>query len=90
MIWIIGHYADRIDNADELLSSFLDSFLDEPADVQLSLLTAVVKLFLHRPNSAEELIKKGMTSVSLFSPRTRSLKLNFVKKNSLQVGDRIR
>jgi AP-1 complex subunit beta-1 len=26
MIWIIGEYAERIDNADELLESFLDSF----------------------------------------------------------------
>jgi hypothetical protein len=25
MIWIIGEYAERIDNADELLESFLDS-----------------------------------------------------------------
>ncbi|XP_039172073.1 beta-adaptin-like protein C [Eucalyptus grandis] len=27
MIWIIGEYAERIDNADELLESFLESFL---------------------------------------------------------------
>ena len=26
MIWIIGEYAERIDNADELLESFLESF----------------------------------------------------------------
>ena len=26
MIWIIGEYAERIDNADELLQSFLDGF----------------------------------------------------------------
>jgi len=26
MIWIIGEYAERIDNADELLHSFLDGF----------------------------------------------------------------
>ena len=29
MIWIVGEYADRIDNADELLSSFLEGFQDE-------------------------------------------------------------
>jgi AP-1 complex subunit beta-1 len=29
MIWIIGEYADRIDNADELLETFIDAFLDE-------------------------------------------------------------
>lgn len=29
MIWIIGEYAERIDNADELLESFLEGFQDE-------------------------------------------------------------
>lgn len=49
MIWIIGEYAERIDNADELLESFLESFPEEPALVQLQLLTATVKLFLKKP-----------------------------------------
>jgi hypothetical protein len=29
MIWIIGEYAERIDNADELLETFLETFLEE-------------------------------------------------------------
>ena len=33
MIWIIGEYADRIDNADELLEQFVDNFPEEPAVV---------------------------------------------------------
>ena len=33
MIWIIGEYAERIDNADELLESFLDGFHDENTQV---------------------------------------------------------
>lgn len=33
MIWIIGEYAERIDNADELLESFLDGFQDENTQV---------------------------------------------------------
>ena len=45
MIWIIGQYADRIENSEELLDDFLFTFLDEPVEVQLSLLTATVKLF---------------------------------------------
>lgn len=51
MIWIIGEYADRIDNADELLDRFLEGFADESAQVQLALLTAVVKLFLRKPDN---------------------------------------
>lgn len=34
MIWIVGEYAERIDNADELLESFLEGFHDESAQVR--------------------------------------------------------
>ncbi|TMW55648.1 hypothetical protein Poli38472_010530 [Pythium oligandrum] len=58
MIWIIGEYAERIDNADELLDAFTDGFDDETAQVQLQLLTATVKLFLKRPNETQEMVQK--------------------------------
>jgi len=51
MVWIVGENADRIDNAAELLETFVDSFFDEISDVQLQLLTATVKLFLVRPET---------------------------------------
>jgi AP-1 complex subunit beta-1 len=53
-----GEYAERIDNADELLDSFLETFADENLQVQLQLLTAVVKLFLKRPQGTQELVQK--------------------------------
>ncbi|TID23355.1 putative ap-2 complex subunit beta protein [Venturia nashicola] len=58
MIWVIGQYADRIENSDELLEDFLFTFTDEPVDVQLALLTAAVKLFLHRPTKCAGLVTK--------------------------------
>uniref|UniRef100_A0A1I8JDE5 AP complex subunit beta n=2 Tax=Macrostomum lignano TaxID=282301 RepID=A0A1I8JDE5_9PLAT len=61
MIWIIGEYAERIDNADELLESFLDGFADEQTSVQLQLLTAVVKLFLKRPTDTQELVQRVLS-----------------------------
>ncbi|RKP33923.1 adaptin N terminal region-domain-containing protein [Dimargaris cristalligena] len=55
-IWIIGEYAPRIENADEILETFMDNFkYDDPA-VQLQLITAVVKLFLHRPADCQDLV----------------------------------
>ncbi|XP_039247587.2 AP-1 complex subunit beta-1-like [Styela clava] len=57
MIWIIGEYAERIDNADELLESFLEGFHDESTQVQLQLLTAIVKLFLKKPTETQELVQ---------------------------------
>eukprot|EP01133_Synstelium_polycarpum_P016088 gene16088-19144_t len=57
MIWIIGEYAERIDNAHELLASFLEGFKDENSQVQLQLLTAIVKLFLKRPKDAQQMVQ---------------------------------
>jgi AP-1 complex subunit beta-1 len=46
MIWIIGEYADRIDQADKILENyFVESFQDEPPAVQMAILTATVKVF---------------------------------------------
>lgn len=56
MIWIVGQYADRIENSDELLEDFSYAFKEEPAEVQLALLTAVVKLFIKRPTAAQTLL----------------------------------
>lgn len=61
MIWIIGEYAERIDNADELLESFVEGFHDENTQVQLQLLTAVVKLFLKRPGAAQALVQRVLS-----------------------------
>ncbi|KAK3097948.1 hypothetical protein FSP39_014752 [Pinctada imbricata] len=61
MIWIIGEYAERIDNADELLESFLEGFQDENAQVQLQLLSAIVKLFLKRPTDTQELVQQVLS-----------------------------
>merc|ERR1719379_2786404 len=58
MIWILGEYAEWIDNADELLDSFLGSFHDEPVMVQMQLLTGIVKLFLKKPQSTQDMVSK--------------------------------
>jgi AP-2 complex subunit beta-1 len=58
MIWVIGEYADRIENSDELLEDFLFTFADESVEVQLALLTATVKLFVQRPSKGQALVPK--------------------------------
>lgn len=64
MIWIIGHYAEKIENAAELLDSFLETFLDESTEVQLQILTAVVKLFLKRPKDTQDMVSKVLNLAS--------------------------
>ncbi|KAH0790090.1 Adaptin N terminal region family protein [Histomonas meleagridis] len=47
MVWILGEYAEDIGNAGELLDAlFIDNFCEETPDVQLAILTAVVKYYL--------------------------------------------
>ncbi|TIB87908.1 Adaptor protein complex beta subunit [Wallemia mellicola] len=58
MIWIIGECADKIPNSNELLDDFLWNFIDETSDVQLSLLTATVKLFIKTPHQGQDLVPR--------------------------------
>ncbi|RMY06943.1 hypothetical protein D0867_09518 [Hortaea werneckii] len=58
MIWVIGQYADRIENSEVLLEDFLDTWPDETHEVQLALLTATVKLFIQRPTKGQDLVPK--------------------------------
>ncbi|CAD7931371.1 unnamed protein product [Amoebophrya sp. A25] len=54
IIWVLGEYSERIDNAAEILEHFLTHFHDEPAQVRCVLLTGVVKLFLKSPGTATQ------------------------------------
>ncbi|RMZ76639.1 hypothetical protein DV738_g4804, partial [Chaetothyriales sp. CBS 135597] len=56
IVWIIGQYADRIENADSLLQDYLATFHEEPTEVKLALLTATAKLFLQRPTKASKML----------------------------------
>jgi len=87
LIWIIGEYANTIDNADELLGIFVDSFTEESypvrnspftkfegkepdlsiylyTQVQLQTLTAVVKLFLKKPDSSQGIVQKVLNTAT--------------------------
>ncbi|KAK7677182.1 hypothetical protein QCA50_019891 [Cerrena zonata] len=64
LIWIIGEYANKIDNADELLGIFVDTFTEESYPVQLQTLTAVVKLFLRKPDSSQGLVQRILNTAT--------------------------
>lgn len=75
MIWIIGEYAERIDNGDELLETFMEGFHDETIIVKQQILTATVKLFLKSPSRAQDLV-------------TRVLKLSTEESDDPDLRDR--
>ena len=58
IIWIVGEYAEKITDAEKLIDSFADNFLEEPDKVKLQLLTAAVKLFLKKPEEGEDVIQR--------------------------------
>jgi AP-1 complex subunit beta-1 len=64
LIWIVGEYADKISNADEILSSFVEGFMEEFAQTQLQILTAVVKLFLKKPDNNQGLVQKVLQAAT--------------------------
>jgi AP-1 complex subunit beta-1 len=86
MIWIIGEYGERIENADELLDVFADTFHDESPLVQLQLLTACVKLFLKRPNVAETLVTRVLTLATKESDNPDLRDRGYVYYRLLSVG----
>ncbi|CAG8806538.1 30772_t:CDS:2, partial [Racocetra persica] len=64
LIWIIGEYAERIENADELIVTFSDTFRDENSQVQLQLITATVKLFLKKPQSTQNIVQRALQTAT--------------------------
>ena len=64
LIWIVGEYAEKISNAGDILSGFVDGFSEEFSQTQLQILTAVVKLFLKRPQAAQGLVTKVLTAAT--------------------------
>lgn len=58
IIWIIGEYAEKINDSEKLIDSMLDCFVEEHDKVRLSLLTATVKLYLKKPDESEDIIQK--------------------------------
>ncbi|KAI9707233.1 MAG: beta-adaptin [Candelina mexicana] len=64
LIWIVGEYAEKINNADEILAGFVDGFMEEFTQTQLQILTAVVKLFLKKPEKSQELVQKVLQAAT--------------------------
>jgi vesicle coat complex subunit len=56
LIWIIGEYAEKIDDAEGKIQFFVDSFKDEATYVCLQILTAAVKMYIKKPDDCEEMV----------------------------------
>lgn len=63
-LWIIGTYSNSITNALELLKDYTFTIKEETLEVQLTLLTAVVKYYLRNPQKGEQLLLKILKIVT--------------------------
>lgn len=64
LVWILGEYANSIDEAAKALDLLMTTFKDEAVIVQLNLLTSMVKLFLKKPST--ETRKMVETSLGIY------------------------
>ncbi|KAK3111726.1 beta-adaptin [Teratosphaeriaceae sp. CCFEE 6253] len=64
LIWIVGEYAEKISNAGDILAGFVDGFSEEFTQTQLQILTAVVKLFLKKPDESQGLVQKVLQAAT--------------------------
>jgi AP-1 complex subunit beta-1 len=65
LIWMVGEYAERIENATFLLKDFCDTFEDESDVVQLQILTSSVKTFLkHQDANTQRIVQRVLHSAS--------------------------
>ncbi|KAK4994228.1 beta-adaptin [Elasticomyces elasticus] len=64
LIWIVGEYAEKISNAGDILSGFVDGFAEEFTQTQLQILTAVIKLFLKKPDQSQGLVQKVLQAAT--------------------------
>lgn len=63
-LWILGEYCKIIENPDQVIDPFLDSFIDEPVDVQYQILTAMVKLYVSNPEGTRDQIQFILTEAT--------------------------
>lgn len=58
ILWIVGEFAEKIENSEKIIEKFADQFFEDPDSVKLQLITAGVKLYLKKPEKSEALIQR--------------------------------
>ncbi|KAJ1723331.1 beta-adaptin [Coemansia erecta] len=65
LFWIVGEYSEHVANVSNILTSSLESFLEEKDEcVQLALVSASVKFFLKSPQKGQSLVLKALQTAT--------------------------
>ena len=79
LIWILGEYCGLFEKIDLIIDPFLDTFSDESPEVQIQIITAMVKIFLTRPQDSEDQLQFVLTEATkeTFLPDVRNRALTY-------------
>ncbi|KAJ1798903.1 beta-adaptin [Coemansia sp. RSA 2399] len=65
LIWILGEYSEQVKNINNILTSFVDSFMEEEdASVHLAIINAAVKFFVKQPQKGQALVLKALKTAT--------------------------
>lgn len=63
-IWILGEYCHIIENVDDILDPYLDTFHDEEPLVQLQIISSLVKVYVERPEQTKDQLQFILTEAT--------------------------
>jgi len=78
VVWMIGEYGEKINQAPYILEPLIESFKDEPSSaVRMELLSSTMKLFFRRPPEVHKmlgrLLKQAISDTAKIDVRDRAL-----------------
>ena len=88
LVWILGEYNGLIEHVDVLLDPFLDTFHDEVPDVQIQIVTAIVKVYLENPSQTQDQLQFMLSEATKESvlPDVRNRAMIYWRLLSLDSG----
>ncbi|KAG5490850.1 hypothetical protein JKF63_00972 [Porcisia hertigi] len=67
LLWMLGEYCDFVINGRVIIQRFIDSIMEHGQRVQLSILSAAVKMFLRDPQTMESQLHRVLETVTTHS-----------------------
>ncbi|KAI9506796.1 Ap2 clathrin Adaptor core with Cd4 Dileucine peptide Rmeikrllse Q To E mutant [Coemansia spiralis] len=65
LVWVLGEYSEHINNVHNLLSTCIDSFIEEEdAGVQLAIINSAVKFFIKQPQRGQVLVLNALKTAT--------------------------
>ena len=77
LVWILGEYNGLIEHVDALIDPFIDTFHDESYEVQVQLITTLVKVYIESPSTVSDQLQ------ALLSEATKDSVLPDVRNRAL-------